>query len=69
MKRMEKRFGDVNTHLKLTEKAMAVYSSTDPISIYERETEDGYIYRISGAIVLDYLADWEVSDFLECLAD
>lgn len=46
MKNYWKRYGDVDTHFNLTGKALWFYDGTDPISIYETETDDGYRYTL-----------------------
>ena len=46
MKQYGKRYGDVNTHLNLTGKALWFYDGVDPISIYETETDDGFLYTL-----------------------
>lgn len=65
----EKHYGNEPTHLTLTEKAYAVYSNSFPLDIYERETEDGYTYRMTGAIVDDELTADDVNELLETLGE
>lgn len=62
---MRKRYGDVKTNLTLTEKAANVYVGTDPLDIYEYETEDGLRYDVEGATEEHGLTDAEVIELLE----
>lgn len=69
MKRLGKRYGDEKTNLTLTDKAYACYSVTDPISIYERETGEGFKYSIRGFADCDNLTAEQVNSTLEELFD
>lgn len=64
-----KRFGDVKTHLALTEKADKVYSASDPFDIYEIETDSGYRYNTYGMMETSNLTADELNEMLESLAD
>lgn len=69
-----KQYGNEKTSLKLTEKALAVYSVTDPLRILEQTTtdEDGSeirTYTMTGAIEAEGLTADEVNEMLEELAD
>lgn len=69
MKRLGKSYGDEKTNLTLTGKAYAVYCDTDPISIYERETEEGFRYAVRGFDECDNLTAEQVNAMLEELYD
>ena len=46
-----KRYGDERTELKLSGKAEMAYDNSDPLVIYERETENGaLLYDVTGII-------------------
>ena len=61
-----KRYGDTNTELTLTAKAQAIYDSTSPLSIIEKQ---GGLYDIKGVFeAYDLTAD-EVNEYLESIAD
>lgn len=62
-----KHYGNKKTKLKLTEKAFTNYSNSDPLDIYEKETDNGFIYRITGIIEADGLTAAEVIETLESL--
>lgn len=64
---MKRIYGDTKTHLVLTEAAEAFYSSADPISIEEVETDNGFLYNISGIMERSRLTADEVSEALEDL--
>ena len=65
-KKNMKRYGNVSTHLELTEKAFDVYSQTSPLSIYEKENEDGsYLYDVRGCFEAYDLTSKEVNEMLE----
>lgn len=66
-----KRFGNERTRLTLSSKAEAYYSETDPIAIYENESEDGtltYSLDDMGNTFSDLTAD-ELNSILEELYD
>lgn len=67
MKTNAKRYGDGRTALVLTDKAADVYAETDPLDIYEIETEDGPRYDLDGVLCLEGLTAEEVSEALEDL--
>lgn len=60
-----KRYGDTKTALVLSEKALAVYSDTDPLDIIERD--DG-TYSIRGIDQRDGMTADDVNKYLEDLA-
>lgn len=63
-----KRYGDTSTHLELSEKAFDCYSNTSPLSIYEKENEDGsYLYDVRGCFEAYDLTSKEVNEILEDL--
>lgn len=69
---MKKRYGDTNTHLTLTDKALAYYSGADPISIYESETESGeyrYTLKLFGDPESEPMTEAALNACLEGLAD
>lgn len=69
MKNLGKRYGDEKTNLTLTDKAYACYSVTDPISIYERETDEGFRYALRGFDDCDNLTAEQVNATLEEIYD
>jgi len=62
---MERTYGNEKTELELTEKAQAAYSDIDPLRIVERETIDGFVYDIIGAIECHNMTAKQVNDLLE----
>ena len=64
-----KIYGNEKTSLTLTEKAQKAYSETDPIRIEEVETDDGYIYNVSGCIECNNLTEEAVNRVFEDLYD
>jgi hypothetical protein len=72
---MVRSYGNEPTNLHLTVKAYAIFCNTDPIDIYERAIEDndcnvvGYEYFCRGCIEADHLAEEEVNNMLEELAE
>lgn len=69
MKRLSKRYGDEKTNLTLTGKAYAFYCEADPMSIYERETDEGFRYALRGFTYCDNLTAEQVNSTLEELFD
>ena len=59
-----KHYGSENTHLKLTGKAFDNYTNSDPLDIYERETDKGLRYNITGIIEMNDLTEKELIDIL-----
>lgn len=59
------KFKKIEPYKELTEKALAFYSETDPISILT----DGEMFKISGAFERDCSTMGEVNAVLEALAD
>lgn len=64
-----KIYGNEKTHLTLSDKAQAYYDVTDPLRIEEYETDDGYIYNITGCFDRYGMTEEEVNRVLESLAD
>lgn len=65
---MKKRYGDTKTSLRLSEKAERIYSDTQPLSIFEEETDDGeYRYTVTGFLQGEDLTEDEVNALLESL--
>ena len=65
---MKKRYGDAKTALRLSEKAERIYSDTQPLSIFEEETDDGeYRYTVTGFLQGEDLTEDEVNALLESL--
>ena len=65
---MKKRYGDTKTSLRLSEKAERSYSDTQPLSIFEEETDDGeYRYTVTGFLQGEDLTEDEVNALLESL--
>jgi len=62
-----KIYGNERTHLTLTDEAQRIYSDSDPLTIKEYESDNGYIYSLSGIIEADGLTAEEVSDQIESL--
>lgn len=62
-----KHYGNEKTNLTLTEKAFTNYSNADPLDIYEKEADNGFVYRITGIIEADDLTAAEVIEMLESL--
>lgn len=64
-------YGRDATHLALTKKAESFYSGTDPISIYEIETDDGYrySYALCGEYINAMMTADELNEMLEELSD
>lgn len=67
-KRFGKRYGDVSTHLVLRGKALEYYNGTTPISIYERETDDGYRYDLDDCgFKYEGFTEADLVEYLECM--
>lgn len=65
---MKKRYGDTKTALRLSAKAERIYSDTQPLSIFEEETEDGeYRYTVTGFLQGEDMTEDEVNALLESL--
>lgn len=65
---MKKRYGDTKTALRLSAKAESIYSDTQPLSIFEEETDDGeYRYTVTGFLQGEDLTEDEVNALLESL--
>lgn len=63
---MRKKYGTDSTKLELSNKARIVYAGTDPLDIYEIETEDGLHYCIKDCDgTHDGLTAEQVNAFLE----
>lgn len=60
-----KRYGFEPTRLTLTEAARKVYAETDPLAIYEYETEDGTRYDVKGTDHQIGLTEEQVNTMLE----
>lgn len=69
MKNLGKSYGDEKTNLTLTAKAYAAYCDTDPLSIYERETDEGFRYALRGFDDCDNLTAEQVNATLEEIYD
>ena len=64
-----KIYGNEKTNLELSEKAQAFYDQTCPIDIKEYETEDGFIYDVTGCVERLNLTEDGVNRFLEACYD
>lgn len=63
-----REYGNQKTKLHLTERAELAFRQTDPIHIYELESDSGLIvYRISGCVETDLCSEEYVNDVLEAL--
>lgn len=69
MKNLGKRYGNEKTNLTLTDKAYAFYCDADPMSIYERETDEGFRYALRGFVDCNNLTAEQVNATLEELFD
>lgn len=65
MKKYGKRYGDTKTNLTLTDKALRIYSNSDPLSIYEHD-DGNYTVNLFGD-VREGLTEAEVNAMLESL--
>ena len=64
-----KIFGRDATNLTLTAAARAVYNNSDPLTITEIETDDGFLYNITGIIERNGLTADQVNEALESLCE
>ena len=63
-----KIYGNDKTHLTMTKRAQAFYDCTDPITIEEIETDDGYLYNVSGVLERDCMTEDELNAALESMS-
>ena len=54
---------------RLSDKARGVYNGTDPMSIFELDTDDGIRYDVRGLYDADSLTFDELQEFLEGIQD
>ena len=64
-----KRFGSEPTALYLTDKAQRVYSTTDPLDIYEYTVSGQTLYEMRGCLQHDGLTAQDVNEVLEQIYD
>lgn len=62
-------YGNENTSLILSDKAFEAYNNSDPLSIYEYDTEDGTFYDMEGIIEVEGVSAEDVNWLLEELAE